>query len=125
MRSRLCKSIVATLLIISIGGHWAILQSVAWVSMVVSFSKDSTIEAAVVKTFDGKHPCNICKMVRHGKAAEKKHEAIKIKSKMDVWIPVREFSLPTFATEHETISSFASALRSRSEPPPFPPPRWA
>ncbi len=52
------------------GGHWAVLQSVAWAGMVVEYSKTSTLGAAVVKTFSGEAPCHLCKTIEAGKKQE-------------------------------------------------------
>ena len=53
MRTRFLQSLLALLLITMIGGHWALLQSVAWVGMAVRFSQDTTLADALRKTFDG------------------------------------------------------------------------
>ena len=53
MRHRLFKWLVAGLLILTIGGHWAVLQSVAWVGMAVSYSQNASFKEALQKTFDG------------------------------------------------------------------------
>ena len=49
--------VMALALFMIAGGHWAMLQSVAWAGMVKDFSRTGTIAEAVTKTFDGKHPC--------------------------------------------------------------------
>src|SRR5262249_48382876 len=49
-------------------------QVVAWTGMVISYSQDAPLAEAVVKTFDGKHPCNLCKKISNGKRSEKKSE---------------------------------------------------
>jgi hypothetical protein len=125
VRHRLCKSVVAILLIFSIGGHWAILQSLAWVSMVVQYSQEAPIEVAVSKTFDGKHPCNICKLVKHGRDSEKKRETINQKSKLDFWIPTRALALTLPAVDQNFTSAPELFFHARAEAPPIPPPRWA
>src|SRR5258708_7996348 len=42
------------------GGHWAILQTCAWLGMIVAYSRDGDGSTAISKTFDGKHPCRLC-----------------------------------------------------------------
>jgi len=93
--------------------------------MVVQFSQEAPIEVAVAKTFEGKHPCKICKLVKHGKESEEKFPAIKEKTKLDLWIPVREVALTLPAQEHDFGISRTTSFQPRSEPPPFPPPRRA
>ena len=52
------------------GGHWAVLQTVAWTGMVVEYSKNSGLGAAVSKTFSGKAPCKMCRAIEAGKQKE-------------------------------------------------------
>jgi hypothetical protein len=79
----MAQLLVVFTLICAIGGHWAILQSVAWVGMVVSYSQNSTLQEALVKTFDGKHPCRVCKVVAKEKQAEQKQVLLKVETKLD------------------------------------------
>lgn len=122
MLSRLYRLVVVLLLIIAVGAHWTLLQSVAWVSMAVSFSQDSTVKDALTKTFDGQHPCAICKLVKDGKSAEQKEQAQKPLNKIDLMT----VSLPS-ALVHPAMPAVASAKASSYLPPiesPFlPPPR--
>jgi len=44
-----------------VGGHWAVIQSVAWTQMLWTYALESdSIVDAVEKTFDGQHPCKLC-----------------------------------------------------------------
>lgn len=52
------------------GGHWAVLQSVAWAGMIIEYSKNSTLGAAMTRTFSGKSPCEMCKAIEVGKQKE-------------------------------------------------------
>jgi hypothetical protein len=52
------------------GGHWGVMQVVAWTNMIVDYSaQDGLIEGAK-KTFDGEHPCCMCKAIEEGKKQE-------------------------------------------------------
>jgi hypothetical protein len=52
------------------GGHWGVMQVVAWSNMIVDYSaQDGLIEGAK-KTFDGEHPCCMCKAIEEGKKQE-------------------------------------------------------
>lgn len=75
MLIRLAQLAVVAALTCSLGLHWGMLQSVAWVSMVVSYSQESPLKEAVAKTFDGKHPCPLCKEIAKGKRSEQRHAA--------------------------------------------------
>jgi hypothetical protein len=61
-------------LVAMIGGHWAVLQTVAWSTMLADNLRVSSFSEAVERTFDGKHPCTLCKQISAGKKAEKKTE---------------------------------------------------
>ena len=81
VRTKLGHTLIAFTLICAIGGHWAILQSVAWVGMVINYSQDSSLTVALQKTFDGEHPCKLCKVVRAGKKSEQKEASLKVETK--------------------------------------------
>lgn len=68
MRRPFCRACILLALVLSLGLHWTVLQSAAWVGMVVSYSRDGSVLDAFQKTFDGKHPCPLCKLVARGTA---------------------------------------------------------
>jgi hypothetical protein len=74
-------------------GHWLILQSVAWGGMVIKYSQDGPLGAAVAKTFDGEHPCSLCHMVSKGKASEKKSDIQSTSPRIDLMCVHRSFGL--------------------------------
>lgn len=125
MLQRLAKLVVVLTLTLSLGTHWAFLQSVAWVGMVMKYSRDATIAEAVSKTFDGQHPCKLCKFVQQGKATEKKQDTQKPLKEVEKFLPAgRAFAL--FPPQLETvIFSAPNPADSRVEPPPIPPPERA
>ena len=125
MRNRAAQFLIAVLLIVSVGGHWAFLQSVAWVSMVIDFSKTAPLSVAVEKTFDGKHPCNLCKIVKHGQESEQKQDAIKEKIKTDSWLLAAAVTFESPQPCVERTSYIQPILLPLSEAPPLPPPRAA
>ena len=120
MFGRCAKGLVVTALVLSLGAHWVFLQTIAWVGMAINYSQDASLTIALEKTFDGKHPCRICKVVEEGKQAEKKSEAkIEIK-KLDCFIMANiQFFFPPF---HHLPSSHQRELLPRIEAPPVPPP---
>ena len=109
-------------LIFALGGHWTILQSVAWVTMVASYSQTAPLKAALVKTFDGEHPCSICKFVATGKKSEQKQETQKLLRKLDFFLAATPACLfpPVPEALHFKPPPSAGA---RNETPPTPPPR--
>ena len=125
MRYRAGHFLIVLLLIVSVGGHWAFLQSVAWVTMVIDYSKDAPLSVAVEKTFDGKHPCHLCKIVKHGKETEQKQDASKLKLKVDSWLLERGVAFESAPLAPQQISFAEILFNTRGETPPVPPPRFA
>jgi hypothetical protein len=64
-----------------------VLQTIAWGTMLRDFSRTSSLEEAAKKTFDGEHPCALCKVVEKSKEQEDKKPLLKAVAKMDVAIP--------------------------------------
>jgi hypothetical protein len=104
------------------GTHWVMLQSVAWATMLADNARTGSLGEAVVKTFDGKHPCKLCRGIAQGRQSEnkslvqlelKKLEFVPQSLAFDVRAP-RAFPLP-FGPD-ATAPWFAHA-------PPVPPPR--
>jgi ssDNA-binding Zn-finger/Zn-ribbon topoisomerase 1 len=90
-----CIVMIATLFL-SAGGHLALLQGVAWVTMLKDFSRAGSLTAAVEKTFDGKHPCPMCKKI----AAQRTHDekapvTVKAEKKAEVFVKASGSELPS------------------------------
>ena len=121
---RLCKLLLVLALVSSLGLHWTLLQSVAWVGMFLSYSQTSTLRQALVKTFDGQHPCSLCKRIEQGKKSEKKSDSTIDGKKLD-FVDGRQrfaFSPPMAFTLLPRFDDFAPGLPAT---PPLPPPRLA
>jgi hypothetical protein len=107
------------------GGHWAALQVVAWTQMMHSYSRSAGVVDALIKTFDGKHPCTLCGKVKEGRQKEKSASAsVNVSKKTDV--------LETSATDslrHRLFENFSFpalldfVFSARTEAPPRPVPR--
>ena len=54
------------------GGHWAALQTVAWSRMLIDYSRTTGLATALSDTFDGEHPCPMCKKIASARQAEKR-----------------------------------------------------
>jgi hypothetical protein len=105
------------------GGHWAVLQSVAWFSMLANYSSQDGLVAGVSKTFDGQHPCALCKAVEEGQKQEKeKLPLVKSDKKIDCLTPNPSVPLPirTWFTQAPSVepTEMASTLRADSLTPP-------
>lgn len=123
MRS-LSRWLLVVVLSLSIGLQWLVVQSAAWVGMVVSFSKETTLRQAVVMTFDGRHPCDWCKAAQRGESTQKKENAGNPTVKMVLAAPEAEpFVFVPNDSDAEPAPGFVFVRRSH--PPPSPPPRAA
>ena len=123
MFSRLPKLALVAALACSLGLHWGFLQSVAWVGMVVSYSRDAPLKEALVKTFDGKHPCALCKQIAQGKRSEKKAEFPPAGKKFEFSYSAAAFVFSAPADYWE-VRWPETAFTAVSHPPPTPPPRY-
>jgi hypothetical protein len=84
VRARLAIGLAFLALFLLAGGHWAILQTGAWMGMIVAYSKDRDVTTAISRTFDGKHPCALCFAVEDGRKQEqKKAPAVQLEFKKD------------------------------------------
>lgn len=43
------------------GAPWGILQVLAWSGMIISYTQESGLAEGVSQTFDGQHPCELCR----------------------------------------------------------------
>ena len=121
MLKALPKFVVVLALACSIGLHWEFLQSIAWVSMVVSYSQTAPLTTALQKTFDGTHPCSLCRQVADGKRSEKKTDVGPAKKLEFRYTPVALiFRAPSMYWEVPMIELPAELI---SIDPPVPPPR--
>jgi len=122
--TKLGKCLLVLALVLSVGGHWAIIQGVAWTTMLAQYANSMPLAQALQYTFDGKHPCKLCTAVQRGRAEEKKQDQQKANpgGKLDlglIWQPVEFY----FASPRQFISAPDFYVPSRTEEPPKPRPR--
>ncbi len=121
MFSRLPKLAIVAALACSVGLHWELLQSVAWVKMVVSYSSAAPLKDALEKTFDGKHPCSLCKEIAKGRQSEKQSvPTVAKKFEFSYSATLFVFSPPSTYWQIRLPEALASSL---ARTPPVPPPR--
>jgi hypothetical protein len=119
---RLPRIAIVAALACSIGLHWELFQSVAWVGMVVSYSQYAPFREALAKTFDGKHPCALCKQIAKGKQSEKKSASTPAGKKFECLYSSAAFVFTAPSHCWETCWPNGS-LGSLTRSPPVPPPR--
>ncbi|TAK90077.1 MAG: hypothetical protein EPO07_20610 [Verrucomicrobia bacterium] len=122
MFKRVGHVLVITALIAAIGGHWAVLQTVAWTTMLADNLRECSLTQAVGKTFDGKHPCVLCKQISAGKKSEKKAEfTLELKKLEFTHADLRfVFAAPTAFT---VLTQRTDTIHVFTQAPPLPPPR--
>jgi hypothetical protein len=81
-------------LFLTTGGHLAILQGVAWTNMVRDFAKTESIGTALEKTFDGQHPCQLCKTITETGAGKKDDGMASAKIKLGEFVDQAHCKLP-------------------------------
>ena len=55
-----------------VGGHWGVLQMVAWARMLNEYTEQRGLITGVMETFDGQHGCAMCKKIADGRQKEQK-----------------------------------------------------
>jgi hypothetical protein len=112
-------------LCVAVGLHWTALQTIAWTTMLVSNAKQtSSLAEAVAKTFDGNHPCGLCKRISSAQHSQKKSEAQPTQSKSDLICTVRAVRIISSFNDFHYAESIVR-LYEREQSPPVPPPRAA
>lgn len=122
MLLRSTKWLVVLALTLSLGAHWALLQSAAWFSMVVNYSQETSFEDAVKMTFDGEHPCKLCNFVQDGKKAEKERDVTKVECEKKFFAE-EKLLIPDRPTDFAVLSATAESPLTRCDLPSTPPPR--
>ncbi len=122
--ARFGRLLVVLALVASIGGHWALLQSVAWTQMLVERTQAASFGEAVKTTFDGAHPCAMCKRISDGKQKEQQPSQELSKVKLDV-ICERAVTAVFPPRVDGEFARIAMRGEVRAERPPLLPPRVA
>ncbi len=119
-RAALVTTVVA--LCCAIGLHWIALQSFAWATMIIDYSKRAPLCQAIAQTFDGAHPCSLCHVVGKGKNSEKKQDLDSPASKIDMICASFATGIvqPFVPFEYAAGDSFSFEFGLS---PPVPPPR--
>ncbi len=118
----LTKWLAVLALVASVGGHWAVLQGVAWTTMLARFSQSMPLTQALTYTFDGRHPCQLCLAVQHGQQEEQKESKLTPPQKLTLFL---DLQASPFVSRAGTPPAFVFSEQSplRSERPPHPPPK--
>lgn len=133
MRS-LARIALVVSLMVSIGGHWGVLQAIAWAQMLQDYSAEKGLAEGIMDTFSGERPCPMCLKLRKTQSDTEKHNAPIPKQKSDPTLkwadPFRNGAItlkpPTpqdkSGTKFRPVIVIPGEGRTR---PPTPPPRGA
>ncbi len=115
------------------GGHLGMMQIVAWAQMLGDYTEAKGLVAGVKETFDGEHPCAMCRKIAETKQDERKQNPLPVDQteKFSKWLSLH----PT--TELPALRWVDTGVRGSLTPldefvtghdrtaPPTPPPRLA
>ncbi len=121
--NRFTRIIAATLLALFLGVHWFALQSVGWASMLVSRTQTAGWQEAVRTTFDGDHPCEVCRLVSAGRKAEKQPVVEFKVTKIEAGVPSSQVEIPEPPVDSAIPIAVIALPPLRGTAPPPPPPR--
>jgi hypothetical protein len=105
-----------------LGARWAALQTVAWTAMLAENLRAGSFHEAVTKTFDGKHPCCLCKAISAAKQSEKKAELSSPPQKLE-FPPLKENFTLISPSQFQLLPLENSSAKSRAQKPLLQPPR--
>lgn len=119
---RIGNLLLIVALLAATGGHFALLQSIAWTSMLAEHMQAESFSQAVVQTFDGRHPCKLCCAIAAAKKSEKKTEFPLSTQKIE--FPPLAPGLVLYApAAYQLLASRSTFADSVLVTPPTPPPR--
>ncbi|HQZ27347.1 MAG: hypothetical protein KA250_12225 [Verrucomicrobiales bacterium] len=126
MKTLFARTLVLLACIHLLGGHWFAMQGVAWVTMLVDHSREDSLVVAIGKTFDGQHPCTLCKVVDDGQDEERRQkEALtELSAKLLAVLPT-EVPMEKMAPSDLSYFSRTTSPQSVDLVPISPPPRTA
>ncbi len=105
-----------------LGAQWTLLQTVAWTTMLANNLRTHSLSESLTRTFDGKHPCLMCRAIAAAKNSQGKNQSTLSWQKLEFPPVAQSFVLiaPTRSHLSPQADSFAASLPRK---PPTPPPR--
>ena len=106
------------------GGHWLVLQAVAWAQMLRDYSQSAPIAEAIERTFSGNYPCTMCVRITEEQQKEEKAPAtMKLDKKAEPFLlSARDLLRKPESKDFSYLPSGEIAVAERSEAPPVPVP---
>jgi hypothetical protein len=109
-------------LVATLAAHWALLQTVAWTTMLADNLQSSSFHEAVTKTFDGKHPCCLCKAIAAATQSEKKMD-LSFQSQKLEFPPLKENFTLVAPPQFQLLPQENFSAKSFAQKPLLQPPR--
>jgi hypothetical protein len=129
------RILTVILLALFMQGPAMLVQEVGWVNMLVTYSQERGLKRGIIETFDGEHPCEMCKMaenIRQQSNDPDESDAPQNTRSNMAWpsmmISAGEFQppVPKFRDMLIAVAGWLSSCKSRgADGPETPPPRWA
>lgn len=119
---RLGKALVAFALVATLSAHWALLQTVAWTTMLAGNLQSFSFHEAMARTFDGNHPCCLCKAIVAAKKSQQKNQLTLEKQKLE-FPPMDQHVVLIAPSRLELFPRNGLFADSLPQKPPVPPPR--
>jgi hypothetical protein len=118
------SALIGAAIFLSVGGHLAVLQGIAWTTMFQDFARMDSLSTAIEKTFSGKHPCRLCKEITKASSTPQENKDSQIpRVKLSEFIDQR-IIIPIMACARPFAHPFRPTHRPNnlSYPPPVPVP---
>lgn len=119
---RIGKICLVLSLVAMLGAHWALLQTVAWTTMLADNLHDHSLSESMIRTFDGKHPCPICIAIAAGKKSENKAD-LSFQSQKLEFPPMKESFVVIAPSQFQLLPLENFSAKSLFQKPLLEPPR--
>ncbi len=126
-QNRIIPVLLLAALLVANHVHLPVLQVVAWCGMLVSYSRNNSTTEAIEMTFDGDHPCPMCKTIKKAQAATAENDRLtrpqeRQAREIGFWpILAGTCAAPSFTHQRVAAAPHRSP-EARVCPPPTPPP---
>jgi hypothetical protein len=119
---RIGKICLVLALVAMLGAHWLLLQTVAWTTMLADNLRTQSVKEAVTETFDGNHPCPLCKAIAAGRQSERKTEFSFQSQKLE-FPPAKESFVLIAPTQFQLLPLENFSAKILAQKPLLQPPR--
>lgn len=89
---------IVVMVCLSLGMHRGVLQTVAWARMLADFAAERPLLEAVEMTFDGEHPCELCRIAQDKEPASPSQPLEHASGLKKLFAVVCDASAPVFSS---------------------------